>query len=97
MPYFRAFQGEGGTPEGRFLRGGEHLRDTFEGEGEYQRDAFVGVYHLPGAGKMIRVLKVGIERGYSRRMMPLTRAMAWRYDFSSSNGGYLVLSETMQI
>lgn len=46
---------------------------------------------------MIRVLKVGIERGYSRRMMPLTRAMAWRYDFSSSNGGYLVLSETMQI
>lgn len=86
MAYFRAFQGEG-----------EHLRGTFEGEGEYQRDTFEGVYHLPGAGKMIRVLKVGIERGYSRRMMPLTRAMAWRYDFSSSNGGYLVLSETMQI
>lgn len=80
------------------MRGGEHLRDTFEGgEGEYQRDAFAGVYHLPGAGKMILVLKVSIERGYSRRMMPLTRAMAWRYDFSSSNGGYLVLSETMQI
>ena len=86
MAYFRAFQGEG-----------EHLRGTFEGEGEHLRDAFAGVYHLPGAGKMIRVLKVDIERGYSRRMMPLTRAMAWRYDFSSSNGGYLVLSETMQI
>lgn len=90
------------------MRGGEHLRGAFEGEGEYQRDAFegegehlrgafVGVYHLPGAGKMIRVLKVSMKRGYSRRMMPLTRAMAWRYDFSSSNGGYLVLSETMQI
>ena len=79
------FEGRG-TPEGHFLRGGEHLRD-----------AFAGVYHLPGAGKMIRVLKVGMKRGYSRRMMPLTRAMAWRYDFSSSNGGYLVLSETMQI
>ena len=76
MAYFRAFQGEG-----------EHLRGTFEGEGEHLRDAFVGVCHLPGAGKMIRVLKVGIERGYSRRMIPLTRAMAWRYDFSSSNGG----------
>lgn len=86
MAYFRAFQGEG-----------EHLRGTFEGEGEYQRDAFMGVYHLPGAGKMIRILEVGMKRGYSRRMMPLTRAMAWRYDFSSSNGGYMVLSETMQI
>lgn len=86
MAYFRAFQGEG-----------EHLRGTFEGEGEYQMDAFAGVCHLPGAGKMIRVLKVSMKRGYSRRMMPLTRAMAWRYDFSSSNGGYLVLSETMQI
>lgn len=29
----------------------------------------------------------GMKRGYSRRMIPLTRAMAWRYDFSSSNGG----------
>ena len=79
------------------MRGGEHLRGAFDGEGEYQRDAFVGVYHLPGAGKMIRVLKVGMKRGYSRRMMPLTSAMAWRYDLSSSNGGYLVLSDTMQI
>lgn len=40
---------------------GEHLRGAFEGEGRYQRDAFVGVYHLPGAGKMIRVLKGGYE------------------------------------
>ena len=79
------------------MRGGEHLRGAFEREGEYQRDAFAGVYHLPGAGKMIRVLRGGMKRGYSRRMMPLTSAMAWRYDLSSSNGGYLVLSETMQI
>ena len=46
---------------------------------------------------MIHILEVGIERGYSRRMIPLTRAMAWRYDFASSNGGYFSLSETMQI
>ena len=46
-----------------------------------------GGYHLPGAGKMIRILEVGMKRGYSKRMIPLTRAMAWRYDFSSSNGG----------
>ena len=79
------------------MRGGEHPRGASEGDGEYQRDAFAGVYHLPGAGNMIRVLKVGMKRGYSRRMMPLTSAMAWRYDLSSSSGGYLVLSETMQI
>ena len=97
MGLFSCLPGGGGTPEGCFLRGGEHQRGIFEGEGEHQRDAFAGVYHLPGAGKMIRVLKVGMKRGYSRRMMPLTSAMAWRYDFSSSNGGYLVLSETMQI
>lgn len=70
---------------------------AFQGEGEHTRGTFWGVYHLPGAGKMIRILEVDMERGYSRRMIPLTRAMAWRYDFSSSNGGYLVLSETMQI
>lgn len=70
---------------------------AFQGEGEHTRGYFLGVYHLPGAGKMIRILKVGMKRGYSRRMIPLTRAMAWRYDFSSSNGGYFSLSETMQI
>ena len=69
---------------------------AFQGEGEHLRGVF-GVYHLPGAGKMIRILEVGMKRGYSRRMIPLTRAMAWRYDFSSSNGGYFSLSETMQI
>ena len=79
------------------MRGGGTPKGAFEGEGEYLMDAFAGVYHLPGAGKMIQVQKVGMKRGYSRRMMPLTMAMAWRYDFSSSNGGYLVLSETMQI
>lgn len=57
----------------------------------------MGVYHFIGAEKMVCTLEVGMKRGYSRRMMPLTRAMAWRYDLSSSNGGYLVLSETMQI
>ena len=45
------------------MRGEGHLRDAFEGEGEYQRDAFAGVYHLPGAGKMIRILEVGMKRG----------------------------------
>ena len=39
------------------------MRGAFEGEGEYQRDAFAGVYHLPGAGKMIRILEVGMKRG----------------------------------
>ena len=42
----------GGTPEGHFLRGGEHLRD-----------AFAGMYHLPGADD------TGPKGGYETRLL----------------------------
>lgn len=71
---------------------------AFQGEGDHLRGTLEGdMYLFRAVRRMAGTLQVGMKRGYSRRMMPLTSAMAWRYDFSSSNGGYLVLSETMQI
>lgn len=63
MGLFSCLPGGGGTPEGRFLSGGEHLRDTFEGGWRTSEGRFCGCVPSSWSGENDTGPKGGYETG----------------------------------